>query len=722
MIRGRFKQYSPKFVTTNPPVDKYWGQDLRVFEADCSIGSLNFSPSGQSLAGMSTDSRFAQSVIWKVEDGTVDGTVDAVMFRVEDGAVHERVQGQMTTLSSDLQWFAACSVGWPERNLGNSNSKRGKPDCLRICHLESAKIKWTAQFHGRSPIALKASPDCQWLAVCFDEEVELWSVDEGRHHQTWNLASSFERWRTILEFSSDGTMLAIFSRGSANHIIVLDVRTGECHQSPEIKGLETVVFVPDTHELMLGDGKVIRHWSISERECREWTCLPREVSCLACSADGYWLVAGCSGQLSFFGVKERKLLKKVTMIYSWHVGALAISLDNKYLALSSGNKVWLWDFPAVLAGQLYGRRAENQDFFVSDNGKWIVVALGRQLQVWDATAGQVLALLDMPALPWPLRMDELALSSQCELLAFGGPSEVFVFDVARGKRLCKFKTTGVVNIRGVFYDPSRGCHVVAGIKRENVFVFVVQKQGSVSLWNATTSQVQISPQGSVRRPIDLAFADGQLAVIWLTYWLTGPGNEGFKLMLRYYKAPGWTDKTPADVLSRRLGDVTGMGGGRLSISPNGQVVAYQTGDPGNWGLFDLNRSIQRDDMWSSRYHISIPDDSHLLVDEGIIGLDAALAGELQAWRNRLEEESPGIDPIAPDIRGCGLTFPGDWIIFDGRKLLWLPFQYRKIEGRRIANGEYHIFISSLAGIFSVHLSPDIRDHLSCANATQSRDM
>ncbi|RGP77356.1 hypothetical protein FLONG3_4494 [Fusarium longipes] len=158
LVRNMFEQYTPGFLSRQPLVDDTWSSVLSVFET----------PPGTRISNMSVST---------ISDMLVITTSDShlLIWNASDGSMHKRRKydnATLLTISPDLQWLAIITVRY------SGDTEKHVQDTLEVHDLDSNKTLWTETLDSQQVLAMRISPDSQWLACDFPEE-EFMDIDEG---------------------------------------------------------------------------------------------------------------------------------------------------------------------------------------------------------------------------------------------------------------------------------------------------------------------------------------------------------------------------------------------------------------------------------------------------------------------------------------------------------------------------------------------------------------
>ncbi|UPL00728.1 hypothetical protein LCI18_011662 [Fusarium solani-melongenae] len=431
---------------------------------------------------------------------------------------------------------------------------------------------------------------------------------------------------------------------SAN-IVILDVRTGEQRRNPPneaIGSIRSIIFIPNTYEIMMCCENGVWSWDIVKGGCQEWPGFGDLIWDIASSHDASWIAAVSGSRVFVYGRQNQELLQHFQIPSGYIISSIAVSFDDQQLAVHSGESVWLYDTPSSLSKQTHFDRVAVLKVFISDNRRLMAWALERKIQVLDATTGIHLCEFDMPWFwdaqslePWSGR-NLAAFSSGSHMLAARSSSSrssslLSAWDLTDQRLLHEIEVPDLIRRLAVSHNGNNHGRWVAAITAQNICV-----------WNATTMRLRWSLEHTFERadykgPIALQFSDCKLAVLWslrddysLIYYNV---TDGTRLTHVKLPSPSWA----------RLAE------GGFSISPSGRRATL-----GSRGGKLRIISISQDDGvirrallsmgGSHMLHVSFLDDSTLLTDQGMLDIDAILA-------------EAAIEPNTPHtpVKGTGIS-------------------------------------------------------------------
>jgi WD40 repeat protein len=280
------------------------------------------------------------------------------------------------------------------------------------------------------------------LALAFDREGMLWSVEEQGILRRWSLSGRMQARHylndliTVWSFSPQAEKIA----GGSNELMVWDVSRGECvgqwssgawvtalawsqHEGRLASGHEdgsVSVWDPTTRQLLrrwegngppvaavalspdgqlvaaAGEDRCIQVWELTTGKlCCQWDGHPDRISALTWSPDGHWLIsAGWDSSARVWRVGQADPLMLLNS-HAEQVVALAYSPDGRYLACAdSEGAIHLWTDPvqAHLAGILRGHTEEIRCLAFAPDGQHLAsVGSDGVILIWNVEERRVVA-------------------------------------------------------------------------------------------------------------------------------------------------------------------------------------------------------------------------------------------------------------------------------------------------------------------------------------------
>ncbi len=312
--------------------------------------------------------------------------------------------------------------------------------------LRADKGKWLL------PVTLAFSPDGKHLTVgCYDGTIRIHAANDW--HQ-FKILTNHTGWVSSLAFSKDGQWLA---SGGADHSIRV-WRTRDWEETATLRGHQeevwAVAFTPDGQQLVSGSkDHTVRLWPLAARSkpVEEVTVSAEGAEFLGLSGMSPFRV-GASNVLTVWDGQTLQVRQRLASYPVPNVTGWRPSPDGRTLLMvTAEGGLWLTDLAAGAVSppvclQTTGSWFREAAFArwgetaFSDQAKWVAVADGEALRVWD--------LKDQPSRPgfllaagnfWGLRFsrDERLLGALTGPIRTG--RTILVWDVASGKELARFQ-------------------------------------------------------------------------------------------------------------------------------------------------------------------------------------------------------------------------------------------------------------------------------------------
>ncbi|KAI6756139.1 hypothetical protein HG530_011875 [Fusarium avenaceum] len=434
LIRNLFEQHTPKFISRRPRVDDTWSPILSVFETppETEISTMSFSPTSELLAMTTSDS---QLLIWNVNGGYI----------------HKRSKYDNATLlttSPDLQWLALITMRYA------SDAQKHVQDKLQVRELDSNDTLWTRKLDDRQALAMKISPDGQWLALCYKDELHVYDR-EGGTPRSWSLQldldkepSDITHWR--MEFSSDCALLLLLYYDQDCGILVSDLRTGIQYKRPGIGyeddwmmgEISDANFVPNTHLVMIYGDECMNQWDFLEGECNEWL-----EYCLGCHAYSHaesWMVTTCFYEVRLLCRDKQTLLRKLELPDDEGLKAIEVSYDDTKIAVCSRTTIWVLDVRIIMGAK--PASYEQKEIFPRTLNDGVSIAragLFTTIEIENPIEGAITTLDIRDSLRKIINV--MALSPEGRLLAYSDGSSIHIWDLDRGHLRDSFEVHAKAN-------------------------------------------------------------------------------------------------------------------------------------------------------------------------------------------------------------------------------------------------------------------------------------
>lgn len=390
LIRGRFKYCTPDIFAKLPEVDENWNviqtrydhphpsDPLQLYRLDNPYHHgesvvTEFLQDSRRLLSIS-DARDAMNItIWQVEDGSISKTAQ----------IHS-LTGAGVRISSDLKWLVV--VTSPSR----ISPPHARPS-LEVRDFSSNKVFLSKELTGGWRVqAMEISPNHQWVAVCYEEVLELYDLNLIKSEVgpiepklAVNYPETVKNARMI-SFSSDSTLIALGTT------CAFDVQRGLWYHSrppPETTGAWDAKFVPGTHTLAsCTTTHNIDLWHVSEGVWEQWS-LPHKIIALGFGYSDTWIAIYGEDCLYLYNFEKRTLIQSMGIPFPDESKQMLVSRDGQKVVISTQREVLVLHIRALLAQTSPLTPPSKIQYHMSDNGGLVARCIGERIDVWDTSTG-----------------------------------------------------------------------------------------------------------------------------------------------------------------------------------------------------------------------------------------------------------------------------------------------------------------------------------------------
>ena len=618
IIRKHFGNEAPEWIIGNPKTSTGWGASLQILEGHSDwIRAIAISFDGKVLASGAADKT---TRLWDTESGAILHTLEGHSNYVYGVAFSS--DGTLATGSSDKT--------------------------IRLWNSRSGALLKVLEGHTSGVRAVAFALEARILASgSSDNTIRLWDVHSG---QTLRVLHEHTEWVYAIAFSLDG-MLASASADCT--VCIWDPLSGEVLHKIEGYGsaIRSVAFSPNGKQVAsVSSDKTVWLW---HNDSRATTLHALEghtdwVYGVAFSPDGT-LVASASADrtIKIWDANTRTEIQTLDGHNDW-IFAVAFSPDGKLLASGGADRsIRLWDMTSVTSATSEGHPTSIHAVVFSLDGKILASAADddNTIRLWDSISG-VNRLTLCGHNDWIYSM---AFSPNSEVLASTSDDKtICLWDTETGVLLRKL--SGHVCSRGITFSP------------DNQLIASASDDNTVKLWDSSTD---------VDGPFQTL--DGHScpvrAVAFSSYGTTLASASDDKTIRLWDCA----DLQCVKLLQTLHGHQSSVR--TVAFSPrDGEQLLASTSADGVIKVWNIStgavlQHLQIYDIYISSIAFSTTG-PYLQTNLGLVRIDYYSPS---APRN---DNGKGITTEKVTAKASPMFLEGNWIVKDGKKLLWLPPQYR----------------------------------------------
>ncbi|CAJ0554953.1 Ff.00g134660.m01.CDS01 [Fusarium sp. VM40] len=695
LIRGRFKYCTPDVFAKLPEVDKNWNVVQTRYDHP--------HPGDPEDPGDFVVTKFLQDSRQLL---SISGTMNITIWQVEDGSINKTAQihdliGARVRISSDLKWLVAITLPFI-----SSYS-------LQVRDFSSNKVFRIKELTSPSIVqGIEISPNNQWLAVCYEEVLELYDLNlikpevgpiEPRHTVDYpeTLKAAY-----IIAFSSDSTLMAL------GITCAFDIQTGRWyhrHPPPKENVAWVQKFVPGTYTLALCTNEHdIYLWRVYEGVYEQWS-LPHEVDALGFSHSETWIAILGEDYVYLYDLEKRTLIQSVSISLRSGYRQMALSCDGQTVVISAEGEVLVLHIRTILAQSSPLIPPSMIEYHMSDDWGLMARHIGERFEVRDTTTGTIIS--ELQSLPFG--------GTAIELATFSPNGQVLLFTYKRPYDSHIFAWNLTDNL---LYDfGSHVCDIGVAVSDdggEEGYWFATASRYCVSVWGITTGEHKklINPQNDMFRDVgQIAFTGSRLGVLMLfedshscrwdfSLFDTRTGEQLHRVM-------SWR---PMDFLNRHSPYRA-----VLRLSPNG--TSGMIYDPNTCRLFlwDSEGNTSDSRFWTHFSGHFFLDNETLCTQQGHFSIYSIPGQTTQSvlYGKGVRQGHTQDDPfLYSAIRkfegysyGCGVE--EHWLYLDNMPMLWIPAQYRPDELGNMACGHDYVVVQASSGLYSIRFKENARDFI-----------
>ncbi|KAF5579467.1 heterokaryon incompatibility protein het-E-1 [Fusarium pseudocircinatum] len=672
LIRRRFKQYTSKIFSQGPKVDDKWSPIRSILEYDeLEVETMSFAPTSQTLVVTTYD----KLIRWDVSQEPMPNVME------RDGS-HE-----MIAPSSSGKWLAIIDF----EPVLDSEMEQVSFQCkLQVRDLTLNRAAWCEELKDPEVLGMTISPDSQYLLLCYESLLVIYDIRGGirlRCLLEKRLPCLYPKDELEFSFSSDSSWVA-FHLFSSTQICVLNLRTGKQYNNVNWKDflpINDTKFIPSTHLLMFCDsGNNIYHWNVVEQNCEMWSHIDYSFSRLAIPHSDSWMLLSGKDGLIICDRACRRARRVIGLPWLPSQQEIAISFDDQAIACGFSDGLWILDANTLLADEQSATQDAYGKFHISDNGELIAYDLGRNIEVWDALAGDMLCSLNLDDVNHP-NIQNITFAPKDRYLLVSGLQSILGWDLAdeSSQRVSGDFGSGPIAVSDKGYNGDR-------------WAAARQSMGDVSVWNLTTvkqNRIFRQPDSLSQEAASIDLAGNQLGVLW-TPRKKSPGKS---VILLYNVSTGehlfgLNFTGSSDSKSLPLFEEP-----RLKLSLDGTWVMIHRCPYRSLFFWKVSTDCNTIEVRNGFRHFFLLDDSAVSTDQGVFHMSLIESGGMV----RTSQET--LQPIRITFSEYSSDLYDEWIHFGEKPLLWRPTQYR---GDIIAIGHDYIMLESSNGVDFIRFAKD----------------
>ncbi|KAJ6025071.1 hypothetical protein N7540_005868 [Penicillium herquei] len=645
IVRRTFQSELPIWIHQLPQVEETWNLELQTLEGHSGwIRSMAFSPNGALLASGSSDQTIR---LWDMATGTLQQTLEG-----HSGSVRS------VAFSPNGALLASSSTDWTVRlwdivtgtlqrtfkgHLGSIESMAFSPKGILLASGSSDKsiqlwdtatgiLQQTLKGHSGWIRSIAFSPNGALLASgSSDQTIRLWDMATGTLQQTLKEHSGSVR---SVAFSPNGALLA----SGSNDTTVRLWDTATCTLQQTLEGhsgwIRSMAFSPNGALLASGSiDKSIRLWDTATYTLQQTLDGHSDsIESLAFSPNGVLLASGSIDKSVRLWDTTTGALQQTLDGHSGLIESVAFSPSGMLLASgSSDHTLRLWDIAIGTPQQddqdLQGHLSSIKLLEFSPNGSLLASgSINNSVQLWDTATGALQQTLNGHS----GLIESVAFSPNNALLASGSNDQTIqLWDLATYALQQTLKGHSG-SVESISFSPNSALLVSSFSDR------------TIQLWNTATGapkltfkghsglikSIAFSPNGAL-----LAFSSGDKTV---RLWDTATG--ALQQTLKGHGHSGWIRS--------------------VAFSPNGALLASSSSD----------QTIQ---LWNTatgtlqQNLVGVRSVADIIFDQDGSYLTTNLAS--LTFHSVSENHDP-----SPNDKCLEIGIIGHWIMFNGKKALWLP--------------------------------------------------
>ncbi|KAK4163559.1 vegetative incompatibility protein HET-E-1 [Cladorrhinum sp. PSN259] len=708
-VRSRYWKERLPFIEMVTGMRERWGAHRQTLEGHSGlVTAVVFSPDGNTLASASNDNTVR---MWDVATGAYRYTLKGHNYYTLKGDNHS-YSHWVVAFSPDSNTLASASdsavmvwdavAGTHRYTLEGHNgpikaiafspdgntlaSAASKDEVVRLWDITTGAYLRTLVRYSESVKEVAFSPDRNTLASSGDHTIQLWDIATGAHQYTLK-GHSHNYQACVVAFSPDSNTLV---SASGSVVMVWDAVTGTHRYT--LEGYKTsiiaVVFSPDSNTLASASSSAVVVCD-TVTGTRRYTLEGHndQIKAIAFSPDGNTLASSSIDKTIRFWDAATGACRYTLEGHNYFSKAVVFSPDGNTLASSSiDNTIQLWNTVTSACQQMVKGHYRNVNAVAfSLNGNTLASASDdKTVRLWDAVTGTHRHILE----EHNRSVEVVVFSPDGNILAsISSDKTIRLWDIATGT--CQQTLKGHSHYISVAVFSLDGKILASG----SVY-------GTVRLWDTVTGLCRQTLKGHNKYITAIAFSPDGNTLASASYdetvrlWDVATSIHRQKLTEYSSHVTAVAFSPDGNTLASAsldhtvlLWDIATGGYPQILTGHSNQVNAVAFSPDGNTlASASHDKTVRLWDIATGACQVIL--EAHSIIKQLSFSSNNQW---LETDRGLLSITSYALNSSIEQTPASGLLFVGDeWVMQDGRNLLWLPVDFREscvaVHGRTLVLG------------------------------------